>query len=156
VYDVLTHVDWYKKPCPILIACSKRDLASSFHPERIQATLEAEITKIRETKLSSLQAHDDKEGVVDHYQEEAKAAIECEGEAFAFKRYCKIVKGANIQVCGYAAIDGLSKSNESTADKSTPTTIKRRRTAEKPSAAASLLRGNDLNVDQVRDWLAAL
>ncbi|GJJ73317.1 signal recognition particle receptor subunit beta [Entomortierella parvispora] len=58
LYDILANRFAQNEKLPILIACNKSDLITSFKKERIQSLLEAEINKLRQTRTAALDTQD--------------------------------------------------------------------------------------------------
>ncbi|KAF9151655.1 hypothetical protein BGX21_005570 [Mortierella sp. AD011] len=58
LYDILGDKFAQNERIPVLIACNKSDLLTSFKKERIQTLLEAEINKLRQTRTAALDTQD--------------------------------------------------------------------------------------------------
>ncbi|KAF9355459.1 hypothetical protein BGX26_006504 [Mortierella sp. AD094] len=58
LYDILSDKFAQSERIPILIACNKSDLLTSFKKERIQTLLETEINKLRQTRTAALDTQD--------------------------------------------------------------------------------------------------
>ncbi|KAF9993354.1 hypothetical protein BGZ80_002479 [Entomortierella chlamydospora] len=58
LYDILGDKFAQSERIPVLIACNKSDLLTSFKKERIQTLLEAEINKLRQTRTAALDTQD--------------------------------------------------------------------------------------------------
>ncbi|KAG0300707.1 hypothetical protein BGZ98_008961 [Dissophora globulifera] len=58
LYDILSDRFAQSERIPILIACNKSDLLTSFKKERIQTLLEGEINKLRQTRSAALDTQD--------------------------------------------------------------------------------------------------
>ncbi|KAF9197478.1 hypothetical protein BGZ49_002056 [Haplosporangium sp. Z 27] len=58
LYDILADKFAQNEKIPILIACNKSDLLTSFKKERIQNLLEGEINKLRQTRTAALDTQD--------------------------------------------------------------------------------------------------
>ncbi|KAI8597481.1 signal recognition particle receptor beta subunit [Dissophora ornata] len=58
LYDILGDKFAQDEKIPVLIACNKSDLLTSFKKERIQSLLEAEINKLRQTRTAALDTQD--------------------------------------------------------------------------------------------------
>ncbi|KAF9098101.1 hypothetical protein BGX27_000873 [Mortierella sp. AM989] len=58
LYDILSDKFAQDERIPILIACNKSDLLTSFKKERIQTLLETEINKLRQTRTAALDTQD--------------------------------------------------------------------------------------------------
>ncbi|KAG0368742.1 hypothetical protein BGZ54_001224 [Gamsiella multidivaricata] len=54
LYDILADKFAQSERMPVLIACNKSDLLTSFKKERIQSLLEVEINKLRQTRTAAL------------------------------------------------------------------------------------------------------
>ncbi|KAG0221933.1 signal recognition particle receptor beta subunit-domain-containing protein [Mortierella sp. GBAus27b] len=58
LYDILADKFAQNERIPVLIACNKSDLLTSFKKERIQSILEEEINKLRQTRTAALDTQD--------------------------------------------------------------------------------------------------
>ncbi|KAF9931551.1 hypothetical protein FBU30_009936 [Linnemannia zychae] len=58
LYDILSNKFTQEERIPVLIACNKSELLTAFKKERIQAALETEINKLRQTRTAALDTQD--------------------------------------------------------------------------------------------------
>ncbi|KAI1314641.1 hypothetical protein EDD11_001940 [Mortierella claussenii] len=77
LYDILSDKFSQNERIPILIACNKSDLLTSFRKERIQTLLETEINKLRHTRTAALDTQDT--------EDNENVFLGFEGKAFAFQ-----------------------------------------------------------------------
>ncbi|CAG8525418.1 9898_t:CDS:2 [Ambispora gerdemannii] len=58
LYDIFSNKDIAKKKVSVLIACNKNDLLTALPPEKIQASLQNEINRLRATRTAALEHQD--------------------------------------------------------------------------------------------------